>query len=68
MHFVDVEGDDLAILPIGESRASDSTNSTNLDKAPLKSKLISNEVMDRCSKRAKKLRVELKRVAMENHN
>jgi len=46
VHFDDVEGDDPKIMLVGESRVSGCTNSADLDKIPLKSKLISNEVMD----------------------
>ena len=53
---------------VGSSRVSGDANSSEVDHIPLKSKLLSSEVMDQYLERAKKLRAELKRIALSNHN
>lgn len=65
VQFVEIDEEEPEALLVGKSRVSG--NSDELEKNRLQSKLIPNEVMDRCFKRAKRLRAELKRVAMEDH-
>ena len=50
-----MEVDDPAIIAVGESRMSGSTNDADLVMNQLKSKLLPNEVMDRYLERVKKL-------------
>ena len=64
---VEVEEEDPTVPAIG-SRVSGSTESTEVDNNPLKSQLLSTEIMDRYLERAKKLRAELKRIAMDDHD
>ena len=61
-------GVDPPLQPVGSSRVTRSADSAEVDHNPLKSKLLPNEVMDRYLERAKKLRVELKKVAMSDHD
>ena len=66
------EGEDVGVdpivLPVGSSRVTGSADSAEVDDNPLKSTLLPNEVMDRFLERVKKLRVELKKVAMSDQN
>lgn len=59
--------EDQEIQPVGSFRASGSVDSAEVQDNPLKSVLLPNEVMDRYLERAKKLRAELKRVALNDH-
>lgn len=52
----------------GSSRMGGSTESCEVGESPLKSKLLPKDVMDRYLERAKKLRVELSRVALSDHD
>ena len=61
-------GVDPPLLPVGSSRVTGSIDSAEVDHNPLKSKLLPFEVMDRYLERAKKLRAELKKVAMSDHD
>lgn len=61
------QGVDPTLLPERSSRVNGSANSTNVVANPLKFTLLLNDVMDRYLKRAKKLRVELQKVAMFDH-
>ena len=65
--FVEVEEEDYDVPPVASSRVSGVTNSDEVDNNPLKSTLLTTSVTDRYLERAKKLRAELKRVAMEDH-
>jgi hypothetical protein len=60
-------GVDPTILPVGSSRVTGSANSAEVDDNPLKSTLLPNDVMDRYLERAKKMKAELKKVAMFDH-
>ena len=61
-------GVDESLLPVGSSRVSGGADSDEVDGNHLKSTLLPNEVMDRYLERAKKLRAELKKVAMSDHD
>jgi hypothetical protein len=61
-------GVDPSLLPVGSSRVSEGADSAEVDGNHLKSTLLPNEVMDRYLERAKKLRAELKKVAMSDHD
>lgn len=58
---VGAKGVDPTLLPIGLSRVSGSADIAEVVDNPLKSTLLLNDVMDRYSERAKKLRAESKR-------
>ena len=65
VQFVEVDREEPEALLVKESRISGSSG--ELEKNRLQSKFIPNEVMDQYFERAKRLRVELKRIAMEDH-
>ena len=65
---VEVEKEDPTVLGVDSSRVSGDIEFARVNNNPLKSLLLSNEVMDRYLERAKKLRAELKRVAMDDHS
>ena len=52
---------------VESSRVSGSPDSKEVDNNPLKSLLLPNQVMERYLERAKKLRLELKRIALDDH-
>lgn len=54
-------------LPAGSSRVSAIADSAEVTDTPLKSTLLPLDVMDRYLERAKKLRAELQKVAMSDH-
>jgi len=60
-------GMDPTILPVGSSRDTGSADSVEVDDNPMKSKLLPNDIMDRYLERTKKMRAELKKVAMSDH-
>jgi len=65
---VEVESLDPAVQFVGSSRVSGLEDSSEVEEIPLKSTLLPNEVMDQYLERAKKLRAELKRVALSDHD
>ena len=65
---VEVEEEDPTGPAVGSSRVSGDIEFAEVNNNPLKSLLLSNEVMDRYLERAKKLKAELKRVAMDDHD
>ena len=60
-------GMDPPLLPVGSSRVIGSADAAEVDHNPMKSTLLPFEVMDRYLERSKKLRAELKKVAMSDH-
>ena len=56
-----------SIQVFSSSRVSGSGGSTEIEDIPFKSVLLPNVVMDKYLERAKKLRAELKKVAMSDH-
>lgn len=64
----EVPTEDPVLPVVGSSRVNGTTDSTEVDDTPLKSVQVSNEVMDRYLEPAKKLRAELKRVALSDHD
>jgi len=59
--------EDQEIQPVGSSRASGNVDSVEVQNNPLKSMLLPNDLIDWYLERAKKLRAELKRVALNDH-
>ena len=64
---IEVAAVEPSIQVFSSSRVSGSGGSTEIEDIPFKSVLLPNVVMDRYLERAKKLRAELKKVAMLDH-
>ena len=67
VEVLEVGGEDAAGLLVGSSRVSGNADSIDVGSNPLKSELLSNDVMDRYLERAKKMWVELKQIAIDDH-
>ena len=69
IEFVQVEEEeDPAAAAVGSSRVSGTTTSEEVDKNPLQSTLLPTAVTNRYLERAKKLRPELQRLALDDHD
>ena len=68
VQVLEVGGDDPTGTPVGSSRVSGPTDSAEVDNNPLQSQLLPTDVMDHYLERAKKLRLELKRVTLHDHD
>ena len=64
---VNANEEDATNLAAGSSWVSGIADSTEADKNLLRSELLPNDIMDIYLERAKKLRAELKRVALDDH-
>lgn len=68
VQFVPVKEEDPPIVPGASSWVSGITNSDETNSNPLKSTLLPTAIADRYLELAKKLRVELKQVALDDHD
>ena len=71
LQFQEIEDDEPGVpgVPlVGSSRVSGSSESEEVQDTPLKLLLLTTIIMDRYLERAKKMRAELKRVAMDDHD
>ena len=64
---MEVEEGDPIVPVLGSSMISDVGDFAKVDNNPFKSLLLPNIVMDRYLERPKKLKAELKRVAIDDH-
>ena len=65
---IEVTAQDVAAPLVGLSRVSGSISCEEVDNNPLQLQLLPNAITDRYLERVKKLRVELKRVALDDHD
>ena len=68
VQVLEVGGDDLIVALVGSSRMSGPTDSAKVDNNPRDSQLLPTDAMDHYLEKVKKLRLELKWVALDDHD